>query len=465
MRKIFIIALICGMLSASCTKNHNEVVLNDIKTAKYGVTPEEKAKKVVLEMLNRIDPQTRGGVRKMASVEFISFRQLFGSNTRNESDSIGFFGDSTHHRQPGVIIINFQDSTGFGVGVTNPIEEPEKFEGIEDGDPNIQLLALTDSGSLTSDEIVSYIDSWMNNNSNGGNSGSTSPNLYDSEDDDYLIGGADSDEFVMSLLCSYVYNSAVNGGNITEEDEDDYQTVANMTNAQVGPLLRTKWWQGLPFNYYCHTYNSDGDKRPVGCVTVATAQILTYFKNRPLNYYFGITSSFWGDLENEHYTQYVAPTNQTQFDAATLMKKIADEIGVKYNYCGSGGTFATPKKAQQYLENDLGYSIDRQVGGRGAKRLRNIVSSLNNNKPVFMAALDGVEGHAWVVDGYMQNQESTETVQDYFIHCNFGWGGSNDGWYFINVLSSNSNSDDYLDEGSGEQGMNYTWMFRYLFFE
>ena len=147
------------------------------------------------------------------------------------------------------------------------------------------------------------------------------------------------------------------------------------------------------------------------------------------------------------------------------MKRIADKIGVKYNYRGTGGTFATPKMAQKYLEDELGYSIDRQIGGKKAKRLKNIVNSLNANKPVIMAALGGCEdGHAWVVDGYMKNEDSAKAKNDYFIHCNFGWGGNNDGWYLIDVLHSEKNDDSLLDPKVSEQDMKYNWMFRYLFF-
>ena len=76
-----------------------------------------------------------------------------------------------------------------------------------------------------------------------------------------------------------------------------------------------------------------------------------------------------------------------------------------------------------------------------------------------------VDGHSWVVDGYMKNENSESAVQDYLIHCNFGWGGDNDGWYFLNVLDSDKNNNDLLDTGSEvAESFKYTWLFRYLFF-
>lgn len=43
--------------------------------------------------------------------------------------------------------------------------------------------------------------------------------------------------------------------------------------ADIGPLLKTRWSQQAPYNNYCKNGNA-----PAGCVPVATAQIMAYFK-------------------------------------------------------------------------------------------------------------------------------------------------------------------------------------------
>lgn len=60
-------------------------------------------------------------------------------------------------------------------------------------------------------------------------------------------------------------------------------------------------------------------------------------------------------------------------------------------------------------------------------------------------------GHAWLVDGYL-NQERTRKVIDrstnetisssketrLLVHCNWGWGGYRDGYFYPGVFNSNN---------------------------
>ncbi len=462
MKRFFCIFAVVALVFVGCSQNFSEVKVENSPLTERSMTQEERARKVVLDMLNRIDPQTRGYVRKIASVEFITFEQMFGSKSRGESDSINWELDPNPTKQPGLGIINFQDSTGYAIIDPGSLEQAPDITGGNGDSEAVTLLAITDSGNISTDEILSYGDEWMNNSGNGDTtSGYTY--AYDNVSGDFLIGETAPDNFINSVLYAYAYNKTYVSD--FDDDTDDYEGIDNTALDQKGPLLKTKWWQNKPFNYYIHTYNSNGDKRPVGCVTIATAQLLTYFKNISLEDNFEITTSSWSQIEEEHYDKAKIPQNSIQFDAARMMKKIADGIDVKYNYGGKGGTFATPKMAQKYLENDLGYDIDRQVGGRKSERLMNIVNSLNANKPVFMAAVGGLtDGHAWVVDGYMKNEDSNKPKRDYYIHCNFGWNGNNDGWYLIDALNSKKNDDSLLDPDASEQEMKYTWIYRYLFF-
>ena len=462
MRKIF--AILTALMLVSCSMNHDEVVISTSKS-QLSNNLEEQARKIVLNALNKIDPATRGSVRTINRIETITYEQLFGSITRSDSTIFGNINpqrnENNRYELPLLQIAIFDNNSGYAV-LTPLFDENDRVDAGEDDDAGdsttntpIKLIALVDSGTITSNDIITY----TNNNTIPDNYLSPT-DLYDEEDEDFLIGGSEANEFVASVISSYLYNKNQN----VNEDED-ISEVDSIAENKVGPLLQTKWWQELPFNYYIHTYNAQGAKRPVGCCTTATAQILTYFKNRPLDTYFNVTTSSWSDLESGTYTLNSNPTDTTHYNAARIMKVIADGIGVKYNYSGKGETFATPKRIQQFLENTLDYNVDRQIDGSKAVRLRRIVSSLNDNKPVIMAALGGLRyGHAWVVDGYMKNEDSSRSVNDYLIHCNFGWAGNNDGWYFINILHSDKNDNDLLDPNTGEQDMKFNWLFRYLFF-
>lgn len=468
MKKLFIIAAI--VLLGSCTRGYETNLLLDSKENKTAIfTLKEQAKQITQDMLNKIDPATRGHVRKIATVDVITYGQLFGTRTRNESDSTENGGK---HINPALVIVNFEDSTGYGLLV--PKFDEDDIYNPEDDEENwtnpLGLLAITDSGAITTEEIIS------NGTNSNDDSGTTSevlitPNeLYDETLDDYIIGNTDPEELITNIALTYIYNIANNPlYNITiPEDNVDLEEVESVAENQIGPLLKTTWHQNAPFNAQVHTYNSAGDRRPLGCTTIAAAQIIAYLKDIKPSEYFGVNST-WAQIESEDFTQYgndYSNLSTTALNTTIILKQMADGIGVRYNYSGKGETFAYPKNVQHYLENELDYNIDRKIGGRKAKRLKEIVNSINNNKPVWFAGLGGGKhGHAWVVDGYKKNDNATKSKHDYFIHCNFGWGGKNNGWYLIDLFRSTMNDDDELDAKVPENYLRIGWSYRYLFFE
>lgn len=462
MRNLFIFVVV--LLAAACTRDYDTTVVidsEDCVTSSYSL--KEQAKQSVQEMLNKLDPPTRGFARTVASVEVITYGELFGEDARTRTDSTAL-RPIVRYYNPALLLANFTNNSG--CAVLHPLfDEDDNVANEEENTTTaFEYLAITDSGALTSNEIITYANS---------SSADYIPpvNLYATSSNDFYTGNTDANELLASLVVSYVYQKANNPeySNLTYEDHENYARTESVATSEFGPLLKTTWDQGAPFNYYVHVYDDQGHKRPLGCTTIAAGQIITYLKDKSLSTYFGIDSLEWEDLENEDFSKNMGTynnMNETIFSIAHMLDVLADGIGVRYNYFGSGGTFALPVHVERFLENYLGYSIDRQVGGRKFKRLRNIVNSLNNNKPVFMAGLgDCRYGHAWVVDGYMRNPQSNKEVRDYLIHCNFGWGGSNNGWYLIDTITSNLNDDDLLDEGVTEEDMRFNWAFRYLFFE
>lgn len=463
MRKIF--AILTALLLVSCSMNHDEVV---VATSKSPISDnlEEQARQIVLNTLNKVDPITRSSVRTINRIETITYEQLYGPITRSDSTILGGFSphlNVNRHELPVLQIAIFDNNSGYAV-LTPLFDENDRKDADEDDDTGdsttntpIKLIALVDSGTITSEDITAYT-----NNSTTPEDNATPADRYNEEDEDFLVGGSDANLFVAGLISTYTYNKVAN-----PEDEAVYNDVEDIADDnKVGPLLKTKWWQTNPFNYYFDTMALSDNKRYAGCTTIAIAQWLTYLKNRSLSFYFNIPSTTtWTQIENEVFSSSTTSSNinETERYTASMIKQIADDMGVVY--LGNKGTMASSAKAKKYLENHLGYSVDKDNGGRNAARLRKIVNSLNNNKPVFISAISGlVEGHSWIIDGYMKNENTENGCQDYLVHCNFGWGGSNDGWYFLNVLDSSKNNNDLLDPGYKEsEDFKYSWLFRYLF--
>ncbi|MFA7103438.1 MAG: C10 family peptidase [Bacteroidales bacterium] len=197
----------------------------------------------------------------------------------------------------------------------------------------------------------------------------------------------------------------------------------------VEPLLKTEWSQYKSEDGRCDAYNyyiTDEHEKcttcisklcPVGCVAVAMAQIMNYWKY-PV-YVLGKVQQYdWCNMPNILYYNY-NPKYETERNAiARLMKDCGDAANT--NYCSGGcSSSSTVYKARQAFVNDLGYSSDADHQWKSSYNINTwigrIKNNLNNGWPVLYGGYDPSPpaGHSFVLDGY--------TNDDYF-HVNWGWG-------------------------------------------
>ena len=72
-------------------------------------------------------------------------------------------------------------------------------------------------------------------------------------------------------------------------NEAPIQTLTSGSRSRIAPMLTCNWAQGLPFNQQCPTYTSSSGATnycPAGCVAIAMAQILYYYKSNARTYRF-----------------------------------------------------------------------------------------------------------------------------------------------------------------------------------
>ncbi len=461
---IAVIAAIAVM--ASCTRDYQTTPeMNHSPDSRRSETeiPVGEAVAALNRFLDSSDPVTRGVRRTIARIDRVSASDMFPAATRSENDVdagdllyvVNFSGDEGYailgadSRLDTVLIVgdngNF-DPLLLGTWQSEPIQLNPGQDSIPNPgrDPNFQIMP-----GLTADD------------------------LYCEEEDEYYIGAIGNvcpvDNLIVDLLIDYTQRHT-----IWAAGKEVYEGSHGGGNLNVEPLLKTKWGQGYPYNNAIHYSPTDDDtdhgkRRSVGCTTIAAAQILVYLKNVNLPDTFGITNSTWATMENftrdindkESKQLYIDSTyNNTKNDIASLIKQSADGIGVHYNFLGKGGTFALPVQVQRYLQG-LGYNVQRKIGFN-RKRQDQIVASLRDSRPVFIGALDKKAckegGHAWVIDGCKYHDES----KNYFNHCNFGWNGNNNGWYYYKLFDS-SDIGVEIDEGeTSSNTFNYTWWFRIL---
>lgn len=127
--------------------------------------------------------------------------------------------------------------------------------------------------------------------------------MYCEEDDDFYIGnnGGCGEGFDVQIIKKGFVGNGPGGGFIGGDSGGgtvEYTDDGFLKSTFVDKLLKTKWNQDAPFNNEIHLIpNSTTERRPVGCTTIAAAQILTRIKNVDLEKTFGITTSTWADLE------------------------------------------------------------------------------------------------------------------------------------------------------------------------
>ncbi|MBN2681662.1 MAG: C10 family peptidase [Bacteroidales bacterium] len=213
----------------------------------------------------------------------------------------------------------------------------------------------------------------------------------------------------------------------------------------TGGWLESNWTQSAPYNKYCPLDPVTGTRSYVGCPATAMAMILnfhktingTFFTDADDYYHSYAGRNYWIDddfdsigfpsfpLLNEmldtlssHYENNVLLTND---DKAAL--SFACGVAASQVYTSSGsGTFGVNQAYDAYLKFDcttieILYSGDTSLYSKLAQNIKDTL-------PAHLALVDEAwsTGHNVVVDGYNT---------DNYFHVNFGWGGSNNGWYLL----------------------------------
>jgi len=214
----------------------------------------------------------------------------------------------------------------------------------------------------------------------------------------------------------------------------------------AGPLLSTTWDQGsvlrLTYNKYCpvdplsiFTFFCT----PTGCVATAMSQILKYYnyptKGRGT---YNFTHNNYGNLKADFgstfYKWSSMPSELGVFSDTISINAIAQlmyhcGVSVTMNY-GTNESEAFPDSARNAIVNYFDYSlgtalVQRNINNTSDQWQELMKSELDNNRPVLYFGY-GKGGHAFVMDGYQG--------QAYF-HFNWGWSGSNDGYYYLGSLT------------------------------
>lgn len=244
----------------------------------------------------------------------------------------------------------------------------------------------------------------------------------------------------------------------------DNQLLSPKSVTAVSPLLSTTWDQGSPYNAMCP--GSGYSRAPTGCVATAMAQVMKYwayppkgcgsnsyhceYYNTTLSANFGATTYSWSNMPNS-----VSAYSSNSY-VATLMFHCGVAVNMKYEPSGSGAQTVAPyanyPSAETAFKYNFGYS-DKLVGRRkssysDAEWINMLKADLDAGRPVMYSGFDEslTDGHAFVCDGYNSNN---------YFHFNWGWSGSNDGYFAVSSLNPGSGGwgSSHYDFTYGQQAI------------
>lgn len=471
----------CGLvIISSCTKNdlpsdqpigkvaelsETELrMLPRLTEASHKVGEQEAVDKAtnILNLLAQNEgPTTRSGQqRTIKSMKVLTMENLGVTIKTRSGEAVVQFPDTA------VYVFNFSDNGGYAlISADKRVEADvlafsgEGFVGDSTDNPGFGLFL-----SYAEDYIASQITK------------------YESEKDSIY------NEILLKLGNDFFEDgSSGTKANITTETGYVEVPSGNWTIKQrVSPMIPVEWGQGAPFWDKVRNKIPTGDAA-VGCVPTMAAQIMSYWKYpttiegmslnwNEINKYTGLSSYF---NRNGIYKYWSAPMDiaptEIKNQVASLMEIIGRNIGVKYGSIyneGSGGI--NSGDAVNYLmrlgyigpaSRGYDYGTIKMVIDRGRPVI--IRGDRSKIKHTFLginiySTYDG--GHSWIADGYMESSglmiqyyyvkernndngiytiiSKTETGRysqtRNFIHFNWGWNGSYNGYFLAGCFDAES---------------------------
>jgi len=214
------------------------------------------------------------------------------------------------------------------------------------------------------------------------------------------------------------------------------------------PLLKTKWNQ-TTYAQYC-----PGDY--TGCVVTAIAQICSFLKqpNHVAWEYNGVGNQCtmdWDRIVDECSVWYGNPY-PSSLDLRDQIANLMRFWGLAFNAdYGEGGTSVDSDDAISTMQ-EFGYNVT----GLTDYNATDVINDLKQgNRIIYMRGnaryyhvgfvfRKYVDGHGWVVDGYIDTiKNNNETL---YLHCNWGWGGYRNGYFLADVF--NAEETPYYDDNA-----------------
>ncbi len=225
------------------------------------------------------------------------------------------------------------------------------------------------------------------------------------------------------------------------------------TASAIEPLLTSMWNQTAPYYDQCPIY--EGSRCVTGCVATALAQVMYYWKHPAvlpaLSSFTTSTLQFvvpalpgttldWDNMLDKY--KQPRPGAEVNFTpeqgaaVATLMRYCGQACYMDYTPDASGAAIDDQRAALL----SFGYSEDAVEIFRDNYSDEEwnamLLEDLGAGRPVLYTGSSRYSGHAFVLDGYADGK----------YHVNWGWGGTSDGYFTLDMLGSVEYGFNYYQE-------------------
>ncbi|MBO7493465.1 MAG: C10 family peptidase, partial [Bacteroidales bacterium] len=232
------------------------------------------------------------------------------------------------------------------------------------------------------------------------------------------------------------------------------QAMPSRSSTSVNPLLQTTWDQNCYYNQLCPE-DAGGPCSHVyaGCVATAMAQVMRYWGWPTQGIGSHSYSSDYGTLSVNFSTATYNFDNMPNALNSSTSASQKEEVAKLIYHCGvavnmgyaADGSGAYSSDVPSALYNYFAYSDNgtyRYKSGYSETGWANLIKQeLNNMRPVYYAG-HGTGGHAFVCDGYDENN---------LFHFNWGWSGSNNGYFELSTL--NPSTYDFSESQTAVTGV------------
>ena len=217
------------------------------------------------------------------------------------------------------------------------------------------------------------------------------------------------------------------------DDSADYEyvlvdsEVKVLLDTIVGPLIKTRWGQGDPWNQHAPFWGNTTMHCPTGCVAVSGAQLLYYFhflKNKPSSFYTELqgegriydekgngTFSYVFKNSSEEAWRKMALEESGEQEGTSLVSMLMTHVGLQVGM--TYGRQASGAYTKDLVQVYNSYGIGSEYADYNPDLVR---ASLNKQLPVNISAYaqrreriigffhtgvwDYSDGHSWIIDGY-----------------------------------------------------------------